>query len=301
MCAFPLVRYFQVYEPETKITLFVDRHNASLIPYLPSVGRVIVLPSRGNKLFNMWRVARRFRHQFKCAYSAKTSPMKLMNVFLYLLKAEERFAYVDASWDSRLVNRPYHLDTSRLMHQALKSLKLVEPDCEEVPEVLYPVLTVPKTKRPFSFSSPTVLVSATTTRAASRLDTNRYAALLNRLHAERAISVLIVSQPKDAQRAHALAAQLNMDYLVHFTRNFEEFMVFLDATDYYFVEDGGVAHIGAALGKKAVVLYGETNPVEWAPLSKEVTTLYHPVHVNHLNDEQIFAALKRMRDSGRDN
>ncbi|MCH9626769.1 MAG: hypothetical protein S4CHLAM2_03970 [Chlamydiales bacterium] len=294
LCAFPLVRFFQMYEPETKITLFVDRRNSSLIPYLPAVDQVVVLPARGNKLLNTWRVACRFRHQFQCAYSAKTSPMKLMNFFLYLLKAEERFAYVDDSWHSRLVNRPLHFDSGRMLHQAVKSLRLVDPNCKEVPEELYPVLTVPKNS--CSLPSPTVLVSATTTRPASRLDTDRYAALLNRLHACKPISVLIVGQPKDASRAQALATQLNMHHLVHFPRNFEEFMVFLDAADYYFVEDGGVAHIGAALGKRGVILYGETNPIEWAPLSKKVTTFYHPVHVNHLEDEKIFEALKRMRD-----
>ena len=113
--------------------------------------------------------------------------------------------------------------------------------------------------------------------------------------------MLIIGKPQDKIRANAIASRLQPSHAVHFPRNFEELMLFLDTADFYFVGDGGIAHIGAALGKKAVVLYGETNPIEWRPLSKKVETFYHPTHVNHLNDEAIFQVLKRIRNSGRDN
>jgi len=35
LCAFPLINYFQKYQPDAQITLFVDKRNAPLIPYLP--------------------------------------------------------------------------------------------------------------------------------------------------------------------------------------------------------------------------------------------------------------------------
>jgi hypothetical protein len=42
-----------------------------------------------------------------------------------------------------------------------------------------------------------------------------------------------------------------------------------------------------------VALFGETNPVEWRPLSTKVEVFYHPLHVDRLSDEAIFEALKR--------
>ena len=303
LCAFPLIRYFQMGDPEARITLFVDSRNAPLIPYLPSVDEVVAFPAKGNKYINAWRTARAFQGKFDLAICAKTSPMKLMNVFLYWLKAKEGTAYVDSSWNSRLVSRPIPYDPAvmKRMHQALKTLKMVVPQCEYVPEELFPTLHVPRTKKLFNLPGPVMLVSATTTRSASRFDAGRYAHLLNRLHNEKQTSVLIVGQPQDEIRALQIAEKLKAPHLVHFPRNFGEFMLFLNAADYYFVGDGGIAHIGAALGKPAVVLFGETNPIEWRPLSSKVETFFHPVHVDRLNDEAIYHALMRIRNGERDN
>lgn len=303
LCAFPLIRFFQKTQPETHLTLFVDPRNAPLVPYLPPVDQVVVFPNSGNKYLNLWKTARAFRKTFDLAISAKTSPMKLMNFFLHWLKAQERLAYVDSSWHSRFINRPFPYDalTAKNQHQALKSLKMVAPQFDSIPEELYPRLHVPLTKKPFHLLSPVFLISASTMRAASRLDEERYAALLNRLHMEDPISVVVIGQKRDEKRAKQIAAHLKAPHFVHFPRNFDEFMLFLNAVDFYFVGDGGVAHIGAGLNKEGLVLYGETTPNEWRPLSNKMETLYHPTHVNYLKDEAIYQALKRIRNRGRDN
>ncbi len=70
-------------------------------------------------------------------------------------------------------------------------------------------------------------------------------------------------------------------------------MVTLESADLFFVGDGGVAHIGAALEKDVVALYGQTRPEEWHPLSPKVEICHHPHHVNNLCDEAILVALKR--------
>lgn len=302
LAAYPLILYLRRLYPHVAITLFVDGRNASLVPFLPPVEEVVVFPTKGNKYWNAWRTARRYRGQFDAALSAKTSPMKLMNCFLYWLKAPKRIAYVNSSWHSRLVNHPLSYDetAAKKLHQALKTLKMIAPELQEVPQEFYPRLSLPASIKstyrslllPFD-EKLILLASATTTRPASRFPVERYASLLNRLAKETPIHVLIVGQPQDEKRASSLAQKIEGSHSVHFPRNFEEFMVLLDASHLYFVGDGGVAHIGAALGKKAVVLFGETNPIEWAPLSKEVQTFYHPRHVEELPDEAIFNALKR--------
>ena len=311
LCAYPLILYLQK-KWGASVTLFVDQRNAPLIPYLPPVEEVAIFPAKGFKYGNMLRMAWRYRKRFATAISAKTSPMKLMNFFLFCLGAEKRIAYVDQTWSKLFINHPlpYDPEIAKTQHQALKGLKIVEPALQEVPEEFYPKLHVPQVIRerypvPKDLNRPVVLVSATTTRPASRFDPARYAPLLNRLHKLFPFSVLITGQKNDRVRAEAIAAGLHMEHHVHFPRNFDEFMILLDASDLFFVGDGGVAHIGAALGKRGVVLYGETNPVEWSPLSKRMKTFYHPEHVNYLNDEAIFQALNeninKVRDCGRDN
>ena len=311
LCAYPLVLYLQK-NRGASITLFVDQRNAPLIPYLPTVQHVAVFPAKGFKYGNMLGMALRYWKRFAIAISAKTSPMKLMNFFLFCLAAKERIAYVDKGWSSVLINHPLAFDPflAKTQHQALKGLRMVDPTLNEVPEEFYPTVHIPQTIRdryplPYRFLRPVILVSATTTNPASRLHAARYCALLNQLHTQCAFSVLITGQKSDCERAEAIAAGLQMEHSTHFPRNFDEFMVLLDAADVFFVGDGGVAHIGAALDKVAVVLFGETNPVEWSPLSKKVKTFYHPEHVDHLDDEAIFQALKsllqKVENCGRDN
>jgi ADP-heptose:LPS heptosyltransferase len=299
LCAFPMILFLKKKFPGSSLTLFVDQRNAPLIPYLPAVNKVVVLPNKGNKYWNLFRASRTFRNQFDLAISAKTSPMKLNNFFLYCLGAKERIAYVDESWHARLINRPVpycHNEGKR--HQALKGLRLVAPELSEVPQEFYPMLTVSKEiKSKYVIKQPTgvpiVLISATTTKPSNRLDIDRYASLLNRLHQESPIFVRIIGQKNDRLRADAIAMRLKMPTQVHFPRNFDEFMVLLDSSDLFFVGDGGVVHIGAALGKNLVALYGETSPEEWRPLSKKAEVFYDPTHVDRLPAQAIFEALKR--------
>lgn len=311
LCAYPLILYLQK-KRCASVTLFVDQRNAPLIPYLPPVEHVAIFRIKGFKYGNMLRMALRYWKRYEVAISAKTSPMKLMNFFLFCLGAKERIAYVDNGWSSFLINHPlpYEPDVAKKQHQALKSLRMVDSTLSEIPEEFYPTLHIPQTIRdrypiPYNFTNPVILVSATTTNPASRLNADRYCTVLNRLHVHAPFSVLITGQKSDCVRAELIAAGLQMEHHVHFPRNFDEFMVLLDASDMFFVGDGGVAHIGAALGKAAVVLFGETNPVEWSPLSKKVKTFYHPEHVDHLDDETIFQALKKslskVEDCGRYN
>lgn len=302
LAAYPLILYLRKMHPHAAITLFVDARNAPLIPFLPPVEEVVIFPPKGNKYWNAFRTALRFRGKYDLALSAKTSPMKLMNYFLFWLKAKNRVAYVDKSWHSRLINQPLVHDEAagKGVHQALKTLRMLNPHLSAVPEEFYPRLSLPSDLKnkyrsellPFE-GKIVVLASASTTRLASRFPVERYADLLNRLASEIPFHLIITGQPQDAERAKALAQRIEGSHSMHFPRSFDEFMVLLNASDLYFVGDGGVAHIGAGLGKKAVVLFGETNPLEWAPLSKEVQTFYHPKHVGELSDEPIYEALKR--------
>jgi ADP-heptose:LPS heptosyltransferase len=307
LCAYPLILYLQK-ERQAEITLFVDLHNASLIPYLPPVAQVVVFPKSGNKYWNMWRVARPFRKRFDVAICAKTSPMKLMNYFLFCLGAKKRIAYLGRGWHRIFVNCGilYDHGVAQTRHQACNGLRTVNPRLEKVPATLYPTLHIPpKIRAAYHVNwnplHPVVLISATTTHVSNRFDPLRYATLLNRLYRQWPLSVLIIGQPQDRVRASAIAAGLQMEHRVHFPRNFDEFMVWLDVGDVFFVGEGGVGHIGAALGKPAVVLFGGIDPIRWAPLSEKVKILYHPTHVDHLDDESIFHTLKGVIRDGRDN
>ncbi|MFZ0565431.1 MAG: glycosyltransferase family 9 protein [Chlamydiales bacterium] len=293
LCAYPLVLYIRKKYPKSTISLFVDSRNYPLVSYLPPVEEVIVFPKTGNKYWNFFRTARRYQQRFEVAISMKSSPMKLMNLFLCWLEADKTIAYVENNWHGKLVNTPLLYDEKRAknLHQALKGLHTLAPELKEIPEELFPSVRLPKRMKGVKMSLPVLLITASTTRNQSRIQVDRYAALVNRLRKRFSFEVLIMGEPKDKERASQLGARINGSYQLYIPENFEEFMRGLDLADFYFVGDGGVAHIGAALGKSELVLYGECNPIEWHPMSRKVKWLYHPQDVNFLTDEVIFQAL----------
>lgn len=293
LCAYPLLLYLRQQNPSAHLTLFVDKSNAALVPFLSPVNEVVVFPSKGNKYWNMFRIARRYRKKFQIAVSAKTTPMKLMNFLLFCLHAEKRVAYVDPEkWHSRAVNVPKVVIQG---HQALKTLKLIDPTFTTIPKEFYPKAHVSqslKEKYPLSLpDKPLLCISASNNRVASRLSIERHHLFLNQLKGD--FHVVIVGQKEDLERARALAKGLHASNSVHIPQNFEEFMVTLDACSLFFVCDGGVAHLGAALGKEQVVLYGCTDLQEWAPLTDKAALFYHPHHVDAIPEKEIQAALNQ--------
>lgn len=304
LCSLPLLAFLREKAPQAKLTLFLDRRNAPLLPYLPLLDHTVIFPAKGNKYWNLLCIALRHRSErFDLAISAKTSPMKLMNLFLFALGAKERIAMVDESWHRRLINRGqlYDANKAKSAHQALKGLRMVAPELNEVPDRFYPRIAIPEEihqrykqehSRLIASKLPLLLLSASTTRESNRIEEKKYASLVNRLAENYPLRVLVIGEKKDRKRAATIASHLDAPHDLYFPRNFDEFMVLLGLSDFYFLGDGGTAHIGAALGKPMVVLFGETMPVEWCPLGLKVRVLYHPLNVNLLSEEEIFVALR---------
>lgn len=296
ICALPLVRYLR--QQGAQITLFVDQRNHVLLPYIPEACETVVLPSGGNKYLQLLKVARRYRKErFDVAISAKTSPMKLMNCFLFALGAQERIAAVDQRWHRRLINSPrlYDPQASMQTHQALKCLRLVAPEMTALSPSLYPSLRVAG-KAETSLPGPYLVISATTTRPESRFTPERYADIVNRI--DRPCSVLILSQQAERPRAEAIARRLTLPHEVIVPDSFATFMLWLNLSDLYFIGDGGIGHLGAALGKPGVVAYGdETTCPQWHPLSEQVKTFSHAKGVNAIPSEQLVTALQGFYDA----
>src|SRR6185503_20134879 len=291
LTAYPLILYLKKSHPTHFITLYVGETNFPLVEFLPPVDEVVILPTKGNKYFTTLKeVIKKRSRNYDLALSAKTSPMKLMNLALFASGAKERRAYVDSRWHSRFINYPliYNEIAAREMHQALKCLHLVAPYLTEVPKELYPKIHLSRALcepylMHFPHEVPTLFIMATTTRNENRFDSIRYATVLNRLYKNAEFRVALVSMKKDEVRAQLIADHLQMPYQIYFTHSFSEFIVLLNLSDLTFVGDGGAAHIAAALDKPQVVLFGQSNPKNWSPLSDATTVLYHPLHVNALS------------------
>lgn len=300
LCAMPLFHFLQKKYPEAQITFFVDAKNAPLLRFIPEKINTVIFPKKGNKYFNLIALALKHRRtRFDLAISAKTSPMKMMVLFLFFLGAKKRVAFVSKKWQRWLVTDPVIENPSS--HQSLKSLQMIAPECMEISEEFYPRCTIPAeiTKKYASLvqiKGPILLMTASTTKESSRMDEKKYAGIVNKLYKMRPFSVILVGQVGDKGRIDEIASHLEVPYESHVPNTFEEFMFLLNLAELYFVGDGGIGHIGAALKKHEVVFFGQTQPSEWRPLNADCITFFDPKSVNFLPDEMLLEALKSKYD-----
>jgi ADP-heptose:LPS heptosyltransferase len=274
------------------VTLFVDGRGAPLLPYLEGVDQAVVIPSSTNKYAALLKTAWAHRNKkFDLLISAKPSPMKLLNLFLYALRGKNRIAYVDEAWHSRLINQPRAYDPQEEKHQMVKSLRLLDPSFETVPPALRPRLKVTPS---FQFEERAILVSVTNNRLGSTLDADKTQRLLNRVYEKSPFKVVINCEPADRARAHLLAEGLKMATEIIPTSSFDTFISLIASVDAFFIGDGGIMHLAAALDKPQVVLFGGTKIWEWAPLSEKAICLSDPHNVNFIPEEIIQQALEKI-------
>jgi len=281
LCAMPLVALCRRRFPGARITLVVDQRAAALTPFLKGIDYFEVIWERGNKYFSILEAAWKLRKKrFNLAISAKGSPMKLMNFFLGILRADQRIAYRDSS---------AILEKS---HQGLRCLQLLDRSFEKIPEEFYPRLEA--SSRKLKVAGPVLLVSVTNNRIGSLFDLDKYAHQLRGLYKKKPFSVVINGEPKDESRAHQLAEMVRMPHEVILTSRFSDFIELVASVDAVFSGDGGLMHLAAALGKPQVVLFGGTKTWEWAPLSEKAVCLSDPHNVNFIPEETIAQALEAL-------
>lgn len=305
LCTTPLLQLLKEKFPLSSLTLLVNQSNASILPYMNFHEERIIFP-KGNKYFSILGTAYRLRSKkFDLAISAKTSPMKLMNFFLFALKAKQTVAFIDASWHSSLVSKgiPYNEKEKRLKHQALKSLNLLDPSFKEVPEKFYPKIKIPLKEHesykkqmqdkiyPLHGKGPLIFISASYNRLSSNPGEDGYCNILNRLYKTHSFQTLISSMSKNREEAEKISKKLLCPSIVIENDDFSSFVNLLQISDIVFTGDGGAMHIAASLGKAQVALFGETSLKEWRPLNSRAICLHDPVHVNNINKEHIMRAL----------
>jgi ADP-heptose:LPS heptosyltransferase len=292
LCVMPLVALCKNRFPGSQVTLFVDSRGAPLLPYLEDIDEAVVIPSSANKYFALGKTLWSQRHQqFDLLISAKPSPMKLLNLFLYALRGKKRIAYVDESWHSKLITDPRLYDPEEERHQMVKSLRLLDPSIETVPTAFQPRLKVTPA---YQFTEPTLLISVTNNRIGSTLDSDKIQWLLGQLASKKSFQVVINCEPKDNRRAQDLAKRLRVPVQVIPTATFDEFIQLIASVDGFFGGDGGIMHLMAALDKPQVVLFGGTKIWEWAPLSEKAICLGDPHNVNFIPQEEILKALEKV-------
>lgn len=302
ICTMPLLKYCRKEAPQATITTILSRFNNMIGPFLNDSDRTIIMPARTTYEYRtLIKYGLKLRNSFDLVICANT-PRKASDIFIWLLNAKNSLAYVKDTWHGKLVKTRMPFDSVRKKsrHCALDTLNLILP-CESIPDDLIPRIKIKEEiKQTYQtriqelkqLQQPLLLVSVSNNREECSLGIDGYAEILNKLNKEHKYSVIISYLSKDAPKALLLSQKLEVPNVVLETPDFAEFMVVLDSVDLCFIGEGGIMHLAAALDKPQVALFSQTSMVEWAPLSDKAIVLHHPEHVNRIDKELIYNALK---------
>jgi len=293
LCAIPLVLRCKELFPTASVTLFLEEKLAPFTPFLQGPDEIVLIPQGKNKYLSAMRVSfQQRKKRFDLAISAKTTPMKLMNFFLFGLRATYRASYVEKSWTDHWINLPKHVDPSPL-HQALKSIHLIDPDLTSLPERLYPTLQKIE-QRPSLFLQKTLLLSLSNNRAGSRLSLTRIATVCNELAQRHRFAVAISVLEQDEGLGKQLSSLLHMENKICITPVLQDFLALIQSADVVFSGDGGLVHLAAAMKKPSLFVFGGISPEQWGPLNRRAKVLFSPGHVMEIPQHLLILGLHEL-------
>jgi ADP-heptose:LPS heptosyltransferase len=92
-----------------------------------------------------------------------------------------------------------------------------------------------------------------------------FAAVVDRLHAQRAVSLALVEGPADAASVRAFERACGVKGTVVRGRSITDVAALLRRADLVLCNDTGVMHVASAAGARVLSVFGPTDPVRWAP------------------------------------
>jgi ADP-heptose:LPS heptosyltransferase len=307
LCCKPMMSRLRQLAPQAELTLFGDRGQRALLPYLPEVDQFVDVGISHSKLMAGVALGRRLRGKYDIALCARGHPNRWCNLFLYALGAPQRGSHIAVDWERCWINRPLWGDTSyqSRTHQALKSYHLVDPTAPQVPPELYPKIIIPQSVRDQYASwlaqelefgpveAPILLLSVSNNRDHCLLTTERTLQAVHRLAAQFPLRVVISARKSEEQQAQELAQQLKLPARAIATESLDALLMLLEAVHCLFIGEGGLMHLAAALGKRQLALFGQSSPLEWWPMSSKARWISHALHVNAIPQEAIERELLR--------
>lgn len=145
------------------------------------------------------------------------------------------------------------------------------------------------------------LVHISNRREASRWPLGAFAQAADRLHEQLGLSILLSWSPGDEKnplfpgddgKAEEVAARMRSQPLLLRTPDLRDLIAAVSLSDLVLSTDGGLMHIAAALDIPQVVLFGRTDPRQWAPVSPKCALLQHDGRADCISVDEVVAAAR---------
>lgn len=293
----PLIKFIKNINQNNIVTLFVEDKNFQLVEFMENIDFVYKIPSKGNKyLLHIFYGLKFRKNKYDISIAAKTGVGSANGFFQFVLGAKKKISYVskNRTWTDKLVNHPipYNEKIYHEQHYALGVLQLLESNFVEIPKNLYPRLNCKL--KPKKNSKIKLLLSVSNNRDSCKLNNRITASIINTLSNDFEFDVYISALEKDYVTAKNLEKRISQHVKIFITPKFKDYINLLCKIDICFHGEGGGMHLAAALGISQVVLFGQTSPLTWCPLSDNSVVLSDYKNVNSIDKKKIIQALENM-------
>jgi len=120
------------------------------------------------------------------------------------------------------------------------------------------------------------LCPGSTNSRAKRWPAERYACLADRLLEQERQVVIVGAKDEEDVTREVISKMRRQAVVLTGKTSIEQLTAILECVDLLVTNDTGPAHIGAALGKPTLVIFGPTNPLTTRPLSGQAEIIQHP-------------------------
>jgi heptosyltransferase III len=274
VCTTPLFSALRSRFPQAWIGALVNSYNATVLDRNPDLDQVIVysklkhldpgqsmLGALARRLSDLWELRRR---RLDCVLLATPQFVPRTVSLARLLKPARIVGMMDgqAEPEGHEVERVFATARPLGLTGPIPPLKVV-PD---------PAL-VARAAAVFPAGKRRVAVQISTRRPAQQWPAERFADLIERLHADGAHSMLLWSpgpanhprHPGDDEKAAAVMRLVGDKATAYNAGPLPELIGALAACDAVITPDGGAMHLAAALQKPIVCFFGDMPPVRWRP------------------------------------
>ena len=274
--------------PSAHISWAIGPWSARAVAHHPAIDDILDtgadLPLRSPMAF--WRFVRQLRRsQFDLAISLVRSP--LMSLALYGSGIAVR-AGLDSGGRGFGYNIRVPIDPNVREHESEIYLKVIRAICGRA---LYSPANLPVTAQaraavrrrlaaaqmatPFIVAHPGGGDNPGAGLASKRYPPAQFAAILNRVAAERMASVILLGGPADAELVEAVAGRLQAAARRWVSAlSFPEIGALASEALVYLGNDSGLTHLAAASGAKTVMLMGPTDPQRYRPFTADSLAIW---------------------------
>lgn len=300
----PLVNRVKRRFPAAEITVILVQRNAVLENMLTDIGvKIHVMPNFDGKkkYLYVFSTCRKFWKKFDLCING-LEPRKIDHILAWGI-AKETIAYTENNWHSKLITYPvpFNKKTMQRMHQAQFISNVFDEKiltAEEWPKIkpdVYPIDE--KNKKTINLQNSEyryVFISASNNRKTSSLLPVDYKNILISLCEKYSLKIIINCLSNELPVAEKIKELLSPHARIILTSEFSMLVQLMSQCDFFLLGDGGLSHISAALDKPSLILFGQTSPIEWKPLSEKCTIMFDEKDVKSIDHNLIRKKLETL-------